>query len=75
MALQDIPHRFSCMQAWQIRNPHRQDQQKGKSLPQQWHATARPGRCLIRYEELEAEADMVAFNAAIHHDIDAGGGQ
>jgi hypothetical protein len=42
MALQDIPHRFSSMQLWQIRKPQRQDQQKGKALRQQSQVVLRP---------------------------------
>jgi hypothetical protein len=36
MPLQDMPHTFSCMHAWQIWKPQRQLQQKGTVLAQQW---------------------------------------
>jgi len=35
MALQDIPHTLSCMQAWQMLKPHRQVQQNGWRVAQQ----------------------------------------
>lgn len=35
MPLQDMPHTFSSMQAWQIMKPHRQLQQKGTVWLQQ----------------------------------------
>jgi hypothetical protein len=46
--LHDMPQRLSSMQPWQIRKPQRQDQQKGKTCPQQWQVTARPRRCFVR---------------------------
>jgi hypothetical protein len=39
--LQDIPHRFFAMHAWQMWNPQRQLQLKGVAAPQQWQASAR----------------------------------
>jgi hypothetical protein len=36
------------MQSWHILKPHRQDQQKGTTLRQQWQATSRPRRCFSR---------------------------
>jgi hypothetical protein len=48
IALQVMPQRFSSMQFWQIRKPHRQDQQKGTTFRQQWHMTSRPRRCFNR---------------------------
>lgn len=36
------------MQAWQMRKPQRQDQQKGNTFLQQWQVTARPRRCFLR---------------------------
>jgi len=36
MPLQDIPQTFSSMQFWQMANPHRHCQQKGKTSLQQW---------------------------------------
>ncbi len=35
MPLQDMVQKFSCMQAWQILNPHRHVQLKGVTFPQQ----------------------------------------
>lgn len=73
MALQDIPQMFSNMQSWQIAKPQRQVQQKGTCLRQQWHSAARARRCLRWYGDLTEESDMIAFDAAIHHNADAGG--
>jgi hypothetical protein len=43
-----MPQTFSCMQVWQMANPHRHRQQKVKVPPQQWQETGpfllRPGR-------------------------------
>jgi hypothetical protein len=35
MPLQDMPHKFSSMQTWQMAKPHRQVQQKGALSLQQ----------------------------------------
>lgn len=48
MALQDIPHMLSCMQAWQILKPHRHVQQKGNVIPQQWQLYVLRRRRLLR---------------------------
>jgi hypothetical protein len=37
MPLQVMPQAFSCMQVWQMENPHRQRQQNIKVCLQQWH--------------------------------------
>ena len=73
MPLQDMPQTFSSMQFWQILKPQRQDQQKGATVRQQWHSTSRARRCFRRYGELTEESGMIAFHAAVHHDVDAGG--
>jgi hypothetical protein len=73
MPLQDMPQTFSSMQFWQILKPQRQAQQKGATVPQQWHSTSRARRCFRRYGELTEESGMIALDAAVHHDVDAGG--
>jgi len=49
MWLQDMPHTFSFMQAWQMANPQRQRQQKVKWPAQQWQ------RCAVRRERPQRE--------------------
>jgi hypothetical protein len=59
MALQDIPHMFSSMQAWQIQNPQRHVQQKGNVIPQQSQSGFLMRRRFLRYAVPVAGAFMI----------------
>jgi hypothetical protein len=59
MALQDIPHMFSCMQSWQIQNPQRHVQQKRNVIPQQSQSLFLMRRRFLRYAVSVAGAFMI----------------
>lgn len=71
MPLQDIPHTFSSMQAWQMEKPQRHCQVNRPWAPQQWQSALLIfRRRSLNDDVLLEEVFMVPLDASVHDHID-----
>ncbi|MGD9053557.1 MAG: hypothetical protein PVG17_17000, partial [Desulfobacterales bacterium] len=59
IALQDMPHMFSCIHSWQILNPQRQVQQNVNVIRQQTQSLDLRRRCRLRETDFVAGTFMI----------------